>query len=356
MSIPTEMKAVVYSAPREWKVASIPVPEVGDNHVLVKVAASGFCGTDLEIHDGGFMATFPLTPGHEVSGHVAAVGKNVTAFKVGDQVVADNSELCERCYHCRRNDGLYCEKFMAHGVVGLQGSVAEYVSYLEHKVYKVKHLNPLDATLVEPATCAVHGLLKIAPKPGSTVLLMGAGPTGLVLAQLLKCNGGADVTIAANAGAKMQLARKLEAGDRYIDLDRKDAESQWAQLKSDNPQGFDIVIEATGVPKLLEKAIGLAAMGGKVVCYGVYDKEATVNVHPNDIFSKELNIMGSFSSLYNWDATLKLTDTPYPPRVRVAGIVNRTYKVEDWGKALEELRTDKSIVKAAIVFDDALML
>lgn len=228
----------------------------------------------------------------------------------------------------------------------LPGAFAEYVAYQEHKVFKIEHLSPVDATLLEPASCAVHGLEKISPKPGSTVLLMGAGPTGLVLAQLLKCNGGCEVTIAANAGTKMALAKSLNAGDTYIELDRQNPEAQWAQIKKDNPYGFDIVIEATGVPKLLEAAVGYAARGGKIVVYGVYSKHAKINISPNEcvsvlarrlvqlltfhrsIFSNELTILGSFSETFCFPSAIRHIDAP-KPRVNVKGIVNRTYKLED---------------------------
>jgi D-arabinitol dehydrogenase (NADP+) len=154
------------------------------------------------------------------------------------------------------------------------------------KCYKITGLTDEEATLLEPASCAVHGIDKIQPKFGSTVLLIGAGPTGLILAQLLKVRyyGGVDerdqvlipvqlagaskVTIAANKGIKMDLARKLNAGDDYLDLDRTDAKNQWAQLKKDNPResigwmegiyqltistdGFDIVAECTGVESIV---------------------------------------------------------------------------------------------------------
>jgi D-arabinitol dehydrogenase (NADP+) len=117
----------------------------------------------------------------------------------------------------------------------VNGGFAEYCAYPQGKVFPVHNLNDVDATLLEPASCAAHGLEKIAPKLGSSVLMIGAGPTGLVLAQLLKLNGGCRITLAANAGIKMELAQKLDAADEYIFLDRKTPEKQWEQIKTDNP-------------------------------------------------------------------------------------------------------------------------
>ena len=99
-----------------------------------------------------------------------------------------------------------------------------------------------EATLIEPAACAVHGLDQLNPPVGVEVLVIGSGPTGLILAQLLKLNGAARVVIAANKGIKTQIAKELSAGDEYVELDRENPTSQWEQLKQENPYGFDIVV------------------------------------------------------------------------------------------------------------------
>jgi len=345
--LPKTMKALRYSKPKEWTIVTDqPLPELRDNDVLVKVKACGVCGTDLHIHEGEFIAKFPLIPGHETVGVIAALGKDVKDFKIGDRVAADNSELCNECFYCRRGQLLLCEKFEAHGVT-MNGGFAEYCAYPAGKVFKIKNLSDIDATLLEPAACAAHGLEKIAPKFGSTILMFGAGPTGLCLAQLLKQNGGSHVVIAAPGGLKLDLARKLEAADEYIELSRSSPKAQFDKLKADNPYGFDIVIEATGSATILEDAINYVRRGGKLVVYGVYPESARVTWPPSKIFGDEITILGSFSETYMFPATIGYLDTG---RVKVEGIVNKTFKLEQWGECLESMR-DKSAIKAAIVFD-----
>lgn len=130
-------------------------------------------------------------------GVVAAFGSEVQGyFAVGDRVVADNSELCGPCYYCHRGKELLCEKFIM-----VHGGFAEYAVYPIYRVFKIKNLSDVDATLIERAACAAHGLDKIK------VLLFEAGPTGLKLAQPLRLNGGCHVVIAARGGLKMELAR-----------------------------------------------------------------------------------------------------------------------------------------------------
>jgi len=340
------MKALLYSKPKQHEIVEVDLPVVRDNDVLIKVKACGVCGTDLHIHDGEFIARFPLIPGHEVVGVVAAVGKDVKKFKVGQRVVADNSELCGECFYCVRGEALLCEHFEAHGVT-LPGAFAEYCAYPAGKVFQIENLSDVEATLLEPASCAAHGLDKIAPKQGSSVLLLGAGPTGLVLAQLLKLNGGAHVTIAAPEGLKIDLAKSLEAGDTYVGLSRKDSGPQFEKLKKDNPYGFDIVIEATGSVKILEDSINYVRRGGKLVVYGVYSNEARVSWPPAKIFGDEITILGSFSETYKFPNAISYLDSG---KVRVKGIVNKTFKLEQWEECLESMR-NKSAIKAAIVFD-----
>ena len=110
------------------------------------------------------------------------------------------------------------------------------------KVYKIHNLSDEEATLIEPAACAVHGCDQLDAPVGIDALIIGAGPTGLILAQLLKLNGAHKVTIAANKGIKTDMAKQLNAGDEYIELDRANPDAQWEQLKKDNPYGFDVVV------------------------------------------------------------------------------------------------------------------
>ncbi|KAM5384286.1 hypothetical protein ACJZ2D_001591 [Fusarium nematophilum] len=346
-SLPTEMKALRYEKPEDFSIVTVPLPEMRDNDVLVQVKACGVCGTDLHIHEGEFIAKFPLIPGHETVGVVAAVGQNVRGFEVGDRVAADNSELCNECFYCRRGQPLLCENFNAHGVT-MNGGFAEYCAYPAAKVFKIQNLSWVDATLLEPASCACHGLEKIRPKLGSHVLMFGAGPTGLMLAQLLRQNGGCKVTVAAPGGLKMELAKSLEAADEYIELSRSNPDEQFSQLKKDNPYGFDIVVEATGSVRILEDSINYVRRGGTLVVYGVYANADRVSWPPSKIFGDEITILGSFSETYMFPATIDYLDSG---KVKTQGIVNKTFKLEQFGEALESIK-NKTAIKAAIIFDD----
>ncbi|KAI1403799.1 GroES-like protein [Hypoxylon fuscum] len=346
-SLPQSMKALRYEKPEVWGIVDVPLPKLRAGDVLVKVKACGVCGTDLHIHEGEFIAEFPLIPGHETIGVVVGMADDVKGFKIGDRVCADNSELCGHCFYCRRGQELLCEDFKAHGVIGLDGGFAEYASYTQGRLFKINNISDVDATLIEPASCAMHGLEKIAPKAGSHALLIGAGPTGLMMAQFLRHSGVSQLTIAAPEGQKIELAKSLDAADFYVPLSRSNPGPQWEQIKKDNPHGFDIVVEASGSSKVLEDAINYVRRGGKLVCYGVYPGSARVTWAPSKIFGDEITIIGSFSETYMFPATVDYLDSG---KIKTKGIVNKTFKLEQWGEALESIR-NKSAIKAAIVFD-----
>jgi D-arabinitol dehydrogenase (NADP+) len=249
---------------------------------------------------------FPLVPGHETVGEIAAFGASVKGFKVGERVVADNSELCGQCFYCHRGEELFCENFIAHGVM-VDGGFAEYAVYPSHRIFRINNLSNADATLLEPAACAAHGLDKIAPKPGSRILLFGAGPTGLILAQLLRQNGGCYVAIAAPMGLKVDLAKTLDAADEYIELPRgaEASKVELENLQKRNPHGFDIVVEATGSAQVLQDSINFVRRGGKLVVYGVYNDDDMVSFPPNKIFKDEIHILGSFSQTYKFPTAIE---------------------------------------------------
>jgi len=337
------MKALWYNAPRDFSIKDVPIPKVGDDDILLKVSCCGVCGTDGHIHEGEFISKFPLIPGHEAVGTVVQMGKNVKGFEEGDRCAADVGLTCDNCFYCRRGQSLMCENFNARGVT-VQGGFAEYIVYPQRKLYKIKNMSDEDATLLEPAACAIHGLDKLNPPVGIEVLLLGAGPTGLILAQLLKLNGASRVVIAANKGIKMDIAKDLDAGDEYIELDRQNPEAQWKKLKDDNPYGFDVVVEATGVEKLANESINYVRRGGTLMIYGVYENKALVHWPPSKIFGDEIRIIGSFSQTYCFPRAVAYLDSG---KVRVKGMVTDTFKLADYQDALDKMNS-RGALKIAI--------
>ena len=257
---------------------------------------------------------------------------------MGERVVCDNTELCGHCFYCRRDEPLFCENFLSHGV-NIAGGQAEYVAIKAEKVFPIERLTWQEAALVEPTACAIHGMDLIAPKPGSSILLFGGGPTGIILAQLLKLNGAAQLTVAAPAGPKLDLVSRL-ATDEVVPIDRNDAQSHRERLLKEHRHGFDYVIEATGSPQLCNEALQYARPGGHIVVYGVYPANARLNWSPYEIFQKQLTIIGSFAQTHCFDRALAYLESH---QVKVNEMVTHAFALEDYSRALETLRSREGI-------------
>src|SRR3954466_12991535 len=202
------MKAVLYDAPRSFSVTDVPVPEAAPGEVRIKVDQVGVCGTDLHIHEGDFNAVFPLIPGHELVGVLDQLGEGATRFRIGEQVTVNPNVHCGLCQYCLAGRLILCENLKGYGS-NFPGFFAEYVTVPQELVFSTEGLGKGTAVFTEPASCAMHGLETLAVRPGASALVLGAGPTGLLLAQLIASGGASSVTVAAPTQFKLDTAKRL---------------------------------------------------------------------------------------------------------------------------------------------------
>jgi D-arabinitol dehydrogenase (NADP+) len=340
------MKAVVYDAARSYAVQEIPTPQAAAGEVRIKVDQVGVCGTDLHIHEGDFNAVFPLIPGHELVGVVDSLGEGVTRFRVGEQVTVNPNVYCGHCPYCLSGRLILCANAKGYGS-NFPGFFAEYVTVPETLVFSVDGLPKDTAVFTEPAACAMHGLESLRLRPGSSVLVFGAGPTGLLLAQLIATGGAASVTVAAPSRFKLDTAEALGI-DRTVQISRDDADGNFAALRAASPDGdgYDVVVEATGSPAIGDICVPLTRNGGTVLVYGVTRAEDTVTFHPFDVFRREITIRGSFAEMTSFGAAIAALRTG---RARTDGIITHRFGLNDYGKALDALQNDPSVHKIVIV-------
>ena len=337
------MKAVLYDAPRSFAVQDVPRPEPKPDEILVKVLQSGICGTDLHIHEGHFFAEFPLIPGHEVVGTVQGIGAAVVGFTV-DQAVAVNPNInCGHCEYCRGGRALLCPNLKGMGT-NWPGSFAEYLTVPYQFAYSVEGIDPDVAVFAEPAACAMHGLESLDLRPGTTALIFGAGPTGLLLAQLLVHGGAAHVTVAAPTQFKLDRARALGV-DRTVLLDRNDLDATIRELREISGGGFDVVIEATGSPRIGEQCVPLTRNGGTVLVYGVTEPDDRISFSPYDVFRREITVRGSFAEINSFAAAIRALRSG---RIRTTGLITHRFTLDQYAEALRTLQTDKSAHKIVI--------
>src|SRR3984885_14101983 len=207
------MRAIVLDRPGSFRVAEVPDPTPGEGQIVVKVDACGICGTDIHIMDGEFPPTpYPITPGHEFAGTIAAVASDVrTDLPVGAKVAVDPSLYCGYCRRCRSGRDNLCENWAAIGDT-VDGAFAEYVAVPAVNAHRLPDgVDGQLGAMVEPLACAVHGLRRLGPLFGDSVLLTGAGTMGLLLLQLLVHSGAGPVTVVDRVADRLPGARKLGA-------------------------------------------------------------------------------------------------------------------------------------------------
>jgi D-arabinitol dehydrogenase (NADP+) len=335
------VKAIVYDAPRRWRYADVPDPVPAAGEVTLRVAAAGVCGTDVHLDAGEFGPVYPLTPGHEIAGVVAEVGAGVTGLAVGDLVALDNMIACGHCRQCRRARPQFCATMRALGVTD-PGGFAELVVAAAAKCHDAGDLAPEVAVLAEPVACVVHGLDILALRPGSDVLVFGTGPTGLILAQLLRESGASRVTVAGRTPFKLELAADWGADETVLMAPGEQPGAAAAKLA---PDGFDVVIDATGSVDVLAGCAPLLGIGGTLFVYGMAPESAQLAVSPYEIFRRELTIKGSFSQAFSFDRALALLRGG---RLRTDGMVTHQFALPDYGAAIEAVARDSGCLKALI--------
>lgn len=289
------MKAVIFPQANAISVETVPDPTCGAREVIVKVAHSGICGTDIHIYRNEYMSEFPLIPGHEFSGTVVEVGKEVTDVKKGERVVIDPNLYCGHCDYCRNEQANHCKNWQGIGITR-SGGFAEYVNVPAAAAYKLPDsMNDTQAAFVEPLACVVWALKRMRVYPADRILLLGSGPMGLLLVQALRHNGASQITVVDRQPARLQLAQQMGANQTVMaDTDQR------ARLKELAPNGYDIVIDATGVPAVIESAFQYLRPRGQYLQFGVTPMDAKVQINPYDIFRNDWTIIGSFALCYTF--------------------------------------------------------
>ena len=339
------MKAVVYDAPQSYQVTEIPTPQAGPGQVQIKVDQVGVCGTDLHIHHGDFNAVFPLIPGHELVGVIDQLGGGVSAFTEGEQVTVNPNVYCGHCSYCLSGRLILCENAKGLGS-NFPGFFAEYVVVDTGLVFSVEGLDRDTAVFTEPASCAMHGLETLNLRPGASVLVFGAGPTGLLLAQLIASGGASSVTVAGPTQYKLDTAAALGV-DKIVLIERSAPEGTIETLRAASPlgDGYDAVVEATGSTAIGNICVPLTRNGGTVMVYGVTRGDEVVQFHPFDVFRREITIKGSFAEMTSFGAAIAALRTG---RVKTGGIITHRFSLDDYGQALDTLASDPTAHKVVI--------
>lgn len=298
------MKAIQFVAKGQPKLADVEMPsELPTGHALIKIRASGLCHTDIDVLHGRYgTGTFPVIPGHEFAGEVKALARDVRDLRVGDRVVVDPNLPCAKCAACKRGLTNLCVDLRAYGVTE-NGGFGEYCLVRCDQVHSVGKLSFEIAALAEPLACALNGLGAAGFGPEATppadAIVIGAGPIGLLLALSLRSRGAGSVTVADLNDGRLDFATGLGL---------KVTRSEPGLLES-RRHGFDFVADATGVPAVAQDMIQLVADGGTALFFGVCPPNATISIHPFEVFRRQLKIVGSHSLNRNIPEAIAMLET-----------------------------------------------
>lgn len=278
------MKAALIEDIGQIKVLDFDIPKIEDDEILIKVYASGICGTDIHIYDGGFGDNLPVIPGHEFAGEVVAVGTNCNRIKVGDNVAVEPNIPCNNCYQCLSGRHHYCSHMIVPGV-NRPGGMAEYCKVRETGVFSIENLSYDMGAFVEPLSCVIHGISRLRPKLGERCLILGAGPIGIQLAWVACQSGFTQIDFLEKNQFRLDFVKKYHLGKCFNDL-------------SDiNHQEYDAIIDATGSSNLVNQMLSYLRVMGKILIFGVPSETAMLSLNHYDIFRRELEVIGSYTSI-----------------------------------------------------------
>ncbi|MBI4300231.1 MAG: alcohol dehydrogenase catalytic domain-containing protein [Chloroflexi bacterium] len=294
------MKAAVLEDVGVLRVRDVETPAAADDSVVVRVRACAICGTDLRIYrHGHHRIQLPQILGHEIAGTIEAVGSAVPGYAQGERVALSPRIACGRCYYCCSGRYTYCQYACSFGYQ-VPGGFAEYVLVPPDGV-RAGVINVIppslsfeEASLAEPLACAIRAQRVSGVGNGSVVVVIGAGPVGLLHCRLAQVNGASKVILLERNEARL---RQVPGGsaDEVVDVNRREA--QEAALAATEGRGADVVIVACSTRDAQQQSLALAGLGGRINFFGgLPPGDSQVNLDSNLVHYKELTIQGSHSS------------------------------------------------------------
>jgi len=330
------MLAGVYRGPGRVATEYVPVPEISEGEVLVRVAACGICGTDIKKIQHGFVAA-PQIFGHEVAGTIVAVGEGVRRWKAGDRVVSFHHVPCGRCFYCERRLFSQCPAYRKVGLTaGFDpngGGFAEYVRAMpwiaERGMVEIPAgVSFEEATFVEPVNTCLKAIEKARVATGETVLVIGQGPVGLLLLMLARLAGATVLTSDPMPERRAVSERCGAAAVFDPTAGRLDAE---VRARTDG-RGADVVLVAVPIPSALPEALALARPGGRILLFAQNDPHLKLEFPAAAVGVEEKEILGSYSAAVDrQDESARLVFSRTLP---VAGLITHRFPLEAFEQAL----------------------
>ena len=339
------MLACFLEAPKKVAVKDVPIPKLAAGDILVRMKASGICGTDLEKIEGQLGPGGIL--GHEVSGTVEKVADNVTEHKPGERVVAHHHVPCYQCPDCSNGNYTLCNEFKRTNLDPC--GFAEYFRVPQYNVSRgaviplPPELSFEEGAMIEPASCCIRAIRRANIKQGDNILVVGLGPTGLTQIQLLRHATTAKIIGSDIVEARLRLGKKLGA-DETINALKEDVRAHIGSITKD---GVDLAIVSTGNEKALSQAFNSVRRGGRILLFGAPSHGASYQLNVSELFSRQITLLSSYSCVEaEMEEAIRLVSER---RLDLKSLITDRFKIRDAEKAMEFAKTSKTAIKIIIL-------
>ena len=317
------MLAAILHGTRDLRVESVADPRPASDEVLIRIRVCGVCGTDNSLYKGEYPARCPVVIGHEFAGEVVETGAAVSGLAAGVRVTADPNKVCHSCIYCQSGSEHLCESASSMGV-HRDGADAELCVMPATNVYRIPPgLSDEEAAFTEPLACAVHGVDLAGVRLGDTVLVVGGGPMGNLIAQCAAHAGAAAIIVSEPIALRRELAREHGA-THLIDPTGQDVGKE---LKKIRRIGADVVFEVAGNSAAQAACIPLARKGGTIMFFGVSPQDRLIQVNPFVINENELKLLGSYNNQFATGRALELLASG---AVRVKKLISHRLALKDY--------------------------
>lgn len=284
------MKAVRFHDVGDLRVEDLPDPEPALGEVLVAPEYVGICATDTHILDGHFPSRPPVVLGHEIAGRIVELGESVDHPVVGQRITVEPHLYCGICLYCQIGQEHMCVDKQAYGV-HLNGGMADLIAVPARLAYPLPEEIPSTwGAMTEPIACSVHAMDRLDPVSGLPLAIFGCGPAGAVLISLARHAGLYPIVAIDPRQDRRDLAKRVGAD---VVLDPSSENFRDDALDLTHGYGFSYLIDAVGSAGIIETAIEMAARRATILFFGVADPESVSNIHPNDVYAKELSLLGT---------------------------------------------------------------
>ena len=322
----------------------VEIPSVRENEVLIKVKYCGICGSDIHSYKGKHPFVHPpIVLGHEFSGIISQTGKKVKNFHKEERVSVEPNIVCGKCYNCLHGRYNICNYLKVIGCVGYNGAFAQYIAVPQNKVIKLpREISFEEGALIEPTAVAVHAVRKSKQKIGDKVLILGAGPIGLLIMQVAKVSGAGEIIITDLLDYRLKKAKELGA-DKIVNSVSRDLVEFIRETYGEN--GIDLIYECVGREETLSEAIQIARKGTKIMIVGVPEENPRVNLAY--IGDRELELIGSL--MYIRDDFEEAIDLIQKKKIQVQPLITHSFKLKDIKKAFELILKKKENVMKVLI-------